>query len=187
MFRDPRKQKHKSSHSEVHLTSFRINDRAQCHSLVLAVSCWELKSPCIKKKKWHKLFGLLNTTGGQCPSLCQVVAPPVLVSATRRPLWLTGKLGCAGGDSVILSDGHMCFRWLSAISWKLLDTGVLWLWGQRDWSWVNDSFLLCVFMFPSLFACPPSLLPSLLPPLLLYQSVSTNHVLASIRLWGPRD
>lgn len=51
MFRDPRKQKHKASHSEVHLTSFRINDRALGHNLVLAVSCWELKSPCIKKKK----------------------------------------------------------------------------------------------------------------------------------------
>lgn len=94
MFRDPRKQKHKASHSEVHLTSFRINDRALGHNLVLAVSCWELKSPCIKKKKkWHKLFGLLNPMGGQCPSLCQVVAPPDFSLCNKKASLTDWKAG----------------------------------------------------------------------------------------------
>lgn len=68
-----------------------------------------------KKCNWHKLFGLLNAKGGQCLSPCQVMAPPVLVSAARRPLGLTARRGCVGGEP----------------SSSLLDTGVLWLWGRE--------------------------------------------------------
>ena len=50
MFGDPRKQEHNSSHSEVYLTSFSVNNRTLYYNLVLDVSCWELRSPCIKKK-----------------------------------------------------------------------------------------------------------------------------------------
>lgn len=40
MFGDPRKQKYKSSHSEVYLTSFSVNNRTPYHNLVPDVSYW---------------------------------------------------------------------------------------------------------------------------------------------------
>lgn len=79
------------------------------------------------------------------------MAPPVLASAARRPLGLTGRLGCVGGDPSSSPAGHWC---------------VLWPWAER----LQLSESLVYFSLSSCFlAClsaPPSspLLPSIPSP-----------------------
>ena len=102
--------------------------------------------------------------GGQCLSLPSHGFSSFSLCNKKASLtdW---KAGMCWWWLFILSDGHKCFRSLSAISWKLLDTGVLWLWGQRGWNWMNYGLLLCVFMFPiCLLPLPPPLLPSIPSP-----------------------